>query len=150
MKLCHITQKLLILHYFHVWTHAISAPVHIEDTTPSTQQTVLYDDKVFELSCTASGSNIDKVTWYKDDQPLDDKYFRIWELETRKGNYQYEQTQAVRSIVQRKLESLEGKLFDFFVNAQGYKIDINMNHLSHLSKLQYPPKLEEINSIIFW
>ena len=104
-----------------MWTHAISAPVHIEDTTPSIQQTVLYDDKDFELSCTASGSNIDKVTWYKDNQPLDDKYFLIWELETMKGNYEYKQTQAVRSIVERKLESLEGKLFDFFVNTQDYK-----------------------------
>ena len=93
-----------------MWTHAISDPVHIEDMAPSTQQKVLYDDKDFEFSCTASGSNINKITWYKDDQPLDDKYFQMWELETMKGNYEYQQTQGVRSIVGRKIERLQGKL----------------------------------------
>ena len=83
----------------------ISAHVNIEKLDPSDKQDVLYDDKDFELSCTASGSNINKVTWYKDDQPLDDRYFRIWELEPVEGTYAYGQTQAVESVIELKLDS---------------------------------------------
>ena len=88
-----------------MWQIFVSAPVNIEALNPSDPQTVLYDDKDFELSCTASGSNIDKVMWYKDDQPLDDKYFWILELEPINGQYKFEQKQAFRSVIQRKPES---------------------------------------------
>ena len=81
------------------------APVYIEELNPSDPHTVVYDDKTFEISCTASGSNITKVTWYKDDEPLEDKYFQIWELETVNGTFEYGQTQAIQSAVQRKDES---------------------------------------------
>ena len=70
---------------------------------------VLYTDKNFELSCTATGSNIDKVTWYKDGQPLDDKYFQISGLESVEGIYEYGQTQAVRHVVRRKVKHFEGE-----------------------------------------
>ena len=80
-------------------------PVHIEELHPSDPQTVVYDDKTFEISCNASGSNINKVTWYKDGQPLDDRYFRIWELEPVEGYFKYGQTQAVKSCLGRKPKS---------------------------------------------
>ena len=84
----------------------IAAPVHIEELHPSDPQTVVYDDKNFEISCTASGSNIIKVTWYKDGQPLDGKNnFRIWELETVEGTFEYGQTQAVESFLERQPKS---------------------------------------------
>ena len=83
----------------------VSALVNIEELNPSGQQDVLYNDTDFELSCTGSGSNIDGVTWYKDDQPLDHKHFQIWELERIEGQYTYGQTQAVRSVVQWKTGS---------------------------------------------
>ena len=83
----------------------ILAPVHIEELQPSDPQIVVYDDKDFELSCTVSGSNIKNVKWYKGDQPLDDQYFQIWDLQTLKGQYEYQQTQAVKSVVVRKPDS---------------------------------------------
>ena len=71
----------------------ILAPVHIEELQPADQR-VVYDDKNFELSCTASGSNINKVTWYKDDQPLDHRYLKVQDLQTVDGKYEYEQTHS--------------------------------------------------------
>ena len=90
-------------------------PVHIEELHPSDPQTVVYDDTDFEISCTASGSNINNVTWYKDDQPLDDKYFQIRDLQTVKGKYEYEQTQAVKSIVVRKPDSKFSEFYSIAV-----------------------------------
>ena len=83
----------------------IAAPVHIEELSPSDPQTVFYDDKTFEISCTASGSNIDKVTWYKDGESLDGRYFQIWELETVKGSFEYGQSQAEESFLERQPKS---------------------------------------------
>ena len=83
----------------------IAAPVHIEEIHPSDPQTVVYDDKTFEISCSGSRSNINKVTWYKDGHPLDGRYFRIWELEPLEGSFEYGQTQAVESSLERQLKS---------------------------------------------
>ena len=99
------TKCTLILNVVHL-PCIIAAPVYIEELNPSDPQTVVYDDKTFEISCTASGSNINKVTWYKDGQPLDGKNnFRIWEVETVEGTLEYGQTQAVESFLERQLKS---------------------------------------------
>ena len=93
----------------HFHFDALSAPVHIEEMKPNTTQIVLYNDKDFELSCTASGSNINKVTWYKDDEPLDNKYFQIKALESVEGIFEYGQPQAVRNVVGTKVKYFVGE-----------------------------------------
>ena len=79
--------------------------MYIEELHPFYSQRVVYNDTTSTISCTASGSNIEKVTWYKDDQPLEEEYFNILRLETIDGDFEYEQAQAVRSVVRRKPES---------------------------------------------
>ena len=76
---------------------------------PNTTQMVLYNNNDFKLSCTASGSNINKVTWYKDDQPLDDDYFQIRGLESVEGIFEYGQTRAVRNVAGTKVKHFEGE-----------------------------------------
>ena len=83
----------------------ISVPVNIEELNPSGQQNVTYNDRDFKISCVASGSNIEEVVWYKDNQPLDLKYFQIWDIKTMEGNYEYEQIQKLQSVIGRKLDS---------------------------------------------
>ena len=87
--------------------------MYIEQLHPFYSQEVVYNDTTFEISCTASGSNIEKVTWYKDDQPLEEEYFNISRLETVDGYFEYEQTRAVRSVVRRKPESKLTPRFTF-------------------------------------
>ena len=105
MKFQNLKCFLLFLLYHNV----IVAPVTIEEMRPSATQTVFYDDEDFELSCTASGSNINQVTWYKDDQVLDDKYFHFRPLESVEGVYEYGQTHAVRSVIRKKLKHFESE-----------------------------------------
>ena len=85
--------------------------MNIERHRPVISQRVVYNDTTFAISCTASGSNIEKVTWYKDDKPLEEEYFNILRLETVEGNYLYDQTQAVKSVVRRKPESKLTKIY---------------------------------------
>ena len=54
------------------------------------------------MTCTASGSNIHRVTWYKDGWPLDEEYFHISGLKSIPGSFKCGQETAVRSIVRRK------------------------------------------------
>ena len=84
-----------------------SVPVNIEELNPSGLRNVPYNDKDFKISCVASGSNIEEVVWYKDNQPLDYQYFQIWDIKTMEGNYEYEQIQKLQSVIGRKLD---GKL----------------------------------------
>ena len=83
--------------------------MYIAEIKPNTTQMVLYSDKDFELCCIISGSNIDRVTWYKDDQSLEDDYFQIKGLESVEGIYEYGQTQAVRNMVGTKVKYFEGE-----------------------------------------